>query len=87
MSALGTAVETVPTLGESDAIYSLLESGQINYVIYTGALRDDTIDDYIALHRKAVLLGVAYVLLTARPLSGGIFRIPGDVSTMGTIPF
>ena len=59
VSVLGTTVETVPTLGESDAIYSLLESGQINYVIYTGALRDDTIDDYIALHRKAVLLGVA----------------------------
>ena len=43
--------------------------------------------DGMAWYLAAVLLGVAYVLLTARPLSGGIFRIPGDVSTMGTIPF
>ena len=41
----------------------------------------------MAWYLAAVLLGVAYVLLTARPLAGGIFRIPGDVSAMGTIPF
>ena len=35
----------------------------------------------------AILLGVAYLLLTATPLSGGIFLDPRDAAAMATIPF
>lgn len=35
----------------------------------------------------AILLGVAYLLLTALPLSGGIFLDPHDAAAMATIPF
>ncbi|MBR4442070.1 MAG: diaminopimelate epimerase, partial [Clostridia bacterium] len=55
---LGIAVTEVPGVRESDEVFGLLESGHINYVIYTGALRDDTIEDYIRLHRRSLLLGI-----------------------------
>lgn len=35
----------------------------------------------------AILLGVAYLLLTARPLTWGIFLDPRDAAAMATIPF
>lgn len=35
----------------------------------------------------AVLLGVAYLLLTALPLTGGIFLDPRDAAAMATIPY
>ena len=55
---LGIAVTEVPGVRESDEAFRLLESGAINYVIYTGALRDDTIEDYIRLHRRSLLLSI-----------------------------
>lgn len=41
----------------------------------------------MAWYLAAVLLGVAYVLLTARPLTGGLFLDPRDAAAMATIPF
>ena len=35
----------------------------------------------------AILLGVAYLLLTAIPLTGGIFLDPRDAAAMAAIPF
>ena len=35
----------------------------------------------------AILLGVAYLLLTALPLTGGIFLDPRDAAAMATIPY
>ena len=35
----------------------------------------------------AILLGVAYLILTALPLTGGIFLDPRDAAAMGVIPF
>lgn len=35
----------------------------------------------------AILLGVAYLLLTARPLTWGIFLDPRDAAAMAAIPF
>ena len=35
-----------------------LPSGCIDYIVYTGALKDATTDDYIALHRRALQLGI-----------------------------
>jgi len=55
---LGIDVEKVKSISESDEAFTLLESGKISYVIYTGAAYDSTIDDYIALHRRAVQLSI-----------------------------
>ena len=58
ITTLGIDVETVPSNGESNRIYKLLENGKINYIVYTGALRDSTVNEYIALHRMALRHGV-----------------------------
>ncbi len=55
---LGISVTEIAGIRESDNAFKLLENGNINYVIYTGALLDSTVDDYIALHRRAVQLSI-----------------------------
>ena len=52
VSGLGIDVITVPDIGES--VFSLIENGKIGCIVYTGALMDSTVDDYIALHRRAL---------------------------------
>ena len=59
ISHLGIDVTTVKSIGEGGDVFQLLESGQISYVVYTGALYDATVDDYIALHRRALQLSIA----------------------------
>ncbi len=54
----GTPVTILPNSTESNDIINLMENGQIGLVIYTGAVRDGTIGDYILLHRRAVQLGI-----------------------------
>ena len=39
-------------------IGGLLERANIGLVIYTGALHDDTMGDYVELHRQAVKRGI-----------------------------
>ncbi len=56
--SLGIEVVEVKGLDESDEAFHLLESGKISYVIYTGAMYDSTMDDYIALHRRAIQLSI-----------------------------
>ncbi len=63
ISRLGIDVITVPNAGESDELFGLMESGKISYIIYTGALVDATIEQFIYLHRKAIQLNIA--VLTA----------------------
>ena len=58
IKSFGTNVSPVKNATESDEIYSLMESGKINYIIYTGAVKDSTMGDYIALHRKATRLSI-----------------------------
>ena len=58
ISMLGIDVETIDGIKESDSAFKLLESGEISYIVYTGAVRDDTMDDYIALHRRALQLSI-----------------------------
>lgn len=48
---LGIDVEYLDDIGKSDDAFSLIESGKISYVVYTGALLDSTVNDYIALSR------------------------------------
>ena len=59
IATLGIPVETVQGIRESEHCFELLESGKINYIVYTGALLDSTLEDYIALHRKALSLNIA----------------------------
>ncbi|MBQ5685668.1 MAG: diaminopimelate epimerase, partial [Clostridia bacterium] len=58
---LGTDVEDLGTdISEKnrDKIFKLMEEGKVSFLVYTGALMDDTVDDYIALSRKALLLNI-----------------------------
>ena len=55
---LSIEVESVPNAVESDDLLKLLESGELNYIIYTGAVKDETMGDYIAIHRRAMQLGI-----------------------------
>ena len=55
---LGIDVTVVAGIKESDNAFKLLESGAISYIVYTGALMDSTVDDYIALHRRALQLSI-----------------------------
>ena len=55
---LGIPVHVVPGIREQDGMWKLLEEGKIHYIVYTGALYDETLSEYIALHRKALTLGV-----------------------------
>ncbi len=58
IAKLGIDVETVKGIRESDHVFDLLDSGWINCIVYTGALMDDTVEDYIALHRRALLRSI-----------------------------
>ena len=55
---MGIDVNTVANASESDEITALMENGSINYLIYTGAVKDATVGDYTVLHRKAMQLGI-----------------------------
>ncbi|MBQ8063396.1 MAG: carbamoyl-phosphate synthase large subunit [Clostridia bacterium] len=58
---LGTdVVDLGPDIGEKhrEALFRLMEEGNISFLVYTGALMDDSINDYIALSRKALLLNL-----------------------------
>ena len=62
ISQLGIDVECVQSRSDDNSeIYKLLESGKIDYVVYTGALHDSTMGDYIALHRRAIQLSIACI--------------------------
>jgi len=58
ISRLGIDVIPVKSIREEDNAFKLLESGHIRYVVYTGALYDDSLEDYIALHRRALQLAI-----------------------------
>ena len=58
IEGLGIKVNSIPGIREADRCFELLESGKIDMIVYTGALFDSTMDEYIALHRKSVLLGI-----------------------------
>ena len=58
ISSVGIHVQTVADPKISDEIINLMEGGSVNYIIYTGAVKDDTVGDYRVLHRKAMILGI-----------------------------
>ncbi len=54
ISRLGMDVVQIKSIREEDGAFDLLQGGHVRYVVYTGALYDQTLDDYIALHRCAL---------------------------------
>ena len=58
IASLGIPVTPVANATESGQIHRLMESGVLCYIIYTGAVKDATMGDYIALHRRAMQLGI-----------------------------
>ncbi len=61
ISHLGIDVEEVKGFSEGDDMYKLLETGKVNYVVYTGANYGSAMNDYIALHRRAIQLSIACI--------------------------
>ncbi len=59
IESLGAKVTAIGGIGESDDAYKLIENGNISYIVYTGTLFDTTLNEYIALHKKALQHGVA----------------------------
>lgn len=55
---MGVDVVSVRNATEASDITDLMEGGSISYIIYTGAVKDATMGDYIALHRRAMQLGI-----------------------------
>ena len=54
----GIPAVAVANVAQNDEITSLMDNGSINYIIYTGAVKDATVGDYTVLHRRAMQLGI-----------------------------
>ena len=59
ISQLGIDVTVVPPIRESDRIIRLLTEEKIRFVLYTGTGEKTAVNDYIVLHREALLHSVA----------------------------
>lgn len=70
---MGISVTSVPNATESDTLMQLLEDRKINYIVYTGAVRDTTVGDYNLLHRRAMQLGIP--CLTSTDTAGALAEI------------
>lgn len=54
----GMNVTTAHNVWENNDIYNLLESGEVSYVVYTGAVMDSSVGDFRQLHRKTMNLRI-----------------------------
>jgi len=59
ISQLGIDVSVVNRLNDSDELLELIDNGFIDYIVFTGADRNNSLADYIRLHRHALLRGVS----------------------------
>lgn len=73
ISQLGIDVTVVAGLKAGDNVYELMENGKISYIVYTGAVLDSTMDDFIALNRRALQLSIA--CLTSLDTAGAVADI------------
>ncbi len=55
---LGISVQQVKSIKESDHIFDVLESGDVNFIVYTGDLVVSTYDHFRVLHRRAMQLSI-----------------------------
>ena len=58
IAKMGIEVTAVANAAENDDIVKLMESGDLSYIVYTGAMKDATMGDYTALHLRAMQLGI-----------------------------
>ncbi len=58
VASLGINPKYIDELPNVSDAYSLMVDGKIGLIIYTGALHDDTLQEYIELHRLAVRLAI-----------------------------
>ena len=61
IESLGIKVNVVNKLREDNSIMDLVESGQLDYIVYTGKSDKKSIADYIKLHNRANQLGIATI--------------------------
>ncbi|MFR5876692.1 MAG: carbamoyl-phosphate synthase large subunit, partial [Eubacterium sp.] len=59
IARLGIDVSVVNKLRDDNSIMDLVESGQLDYIVYTGKSDKKSIADYIKLHNRANQLGIA----------------------------
>lgn len=59
IESLGINVEKVNKLREDNSIMNLVESGKLDYIVYTGKSDKKSIADYIKLFNRANQLGIA----------------------------
>ena len=59
IARLGIDVSVVNKLREDNSIMDLVESGKLDYIVYTGKSDKKSINDYIKLHNRANQLGIA----------------------------
>ena len=76
ISSVGIRVSPVADPSTSDDITHLMEKGAVNYIIYTGAVKDDTVGDYTVLHRRAMVLGIP--CLTSLDTANALMDILGS---------
>ena len=58
IATLGTEVTSVPLSEDNKEIIELMESGKVNYIIYTGSVNDSTVIQYNAIHLRAMQLSI-----------------------------
>ncbi len=61
IESLGIDVSVVNKLREDNSIMELVESGKLDYIVYTGKSDKKSIADYIRLHNRANQLGIATI--------------------------
>lgn len=59
IESLGIEVSVVNKLRDDNSIMDLVESGKLDYIVYTGKSDKKSIADYIRLHNRANQLGIA----------------------------
>ena len=55
---LGIDCSVVDRLSATDSVIKLMDEGKIDYVVYTGKTDMESINDFIKLHHRAILLGI-----------------------------
>ncbi len=58
LRAAGIEVETIGDFEDCSAVLDVLETGKIDYIVYTGSTKQATIQNFIKIHRRAVQLSI-----------------------------
>ncbi|MBQ7549542.1 MAG: diaminopimelate epimerase, partial [Clostridia bacterium] len=58
LNAAGIEAEVIGDFKDCSAVLDVLETGKIDYIVYTGSTRQQTIENFIKVHRRAVQLSI-----------------------------